>query len=303
MGKEMIRQIIEFARRPDLRHRVAFVEDYDIDTARVLYQGCDVWLNTPRRPLEACGTSGEKAALNGALNCSVLDGWWDEWWDGENGWAILSAESQHDLGLRDHLEANSLFDLLERQVVPLFYDRRPGRPPAGWLRRVRHSLRSLGPSVSASRMVRDYVDHLYEPAAMRGDALATDGHARARALAGWKHRVAAGWEGVHIAAVDGESGVIELGSEHTVRASVELGSLSPDDVGVQLVHGSVGPTDELTTAGVVPMQRIDGTDGGHHRYEASFTCERAGRYGFTVRVVPFHPDLAHHAELGRVTWA
>src|SRR5439155_1781834 len=165
VGKEMIRQIVQFSRRPSVRHRIVFVEDYDIAVARALYQGADVWLNTPRRPLEACGTSGEKAALNGALNCSIRDGWWDEYFDGENGWAIASTEGWDDLGRRDQAEAASLFDLLERQIVPLFYERAPSRPPQRWLQRVRHSLRTLGPEVSASRMVRDYVDHRYEPAA------------------------------------------------------------------------------------------------------------------------------------------
>jgi starch phosphorylase len=302
MGKEMIRQIVQFSRRPELSQRIAFLEDYDIDVARTLYQGCDVWLNTPRRPLEACGTSGEKAALNGALNCSVLDGWWDECFETEIGWAILSAESQQDLGLRDHLEANSLFDLLERQVVPLFYDRPPGRPPAGWLRRVRAALRTLGPFVPASRMVRDYVEQLYEPAATRGNALAADGHARARTLAAWKEQVSVGWPAVGVQILDGEGGVTDLGGERQVTAEVELGPLSPADVCVQLVHGAVGANEELSQTGVVSMEHSNG-EGSRHWYVGSFSCERAGRYGFTVRVVPSHPDLASHSELGLIAWA
>src|SRR5439155_6415138 len=129
VGKEMIRQIVQFSRRPEARHRMAFIEDYDIGVARTLYQGCDVWLNNPRRPLEACGTSGEKAALNGTLNCSIRDGWWDELYDGQNGWAIASAEGIEDLERRDQVEANSLFDLLEREIVPMFYERYEGPVP------------------------------------------------------------------------------------------------------------------------------------------------------------------------------
>ncbi|HET9443076.1 MAG TPA: alpha-glucan family phosphorylase, partial [Acidimicrobiales bacterium] len=197
-GKEMIRQLVQFSADPEVRHRITFVPDYDIAVARTLYQGCDVWLNNPRRPLEACGTSGEKAALNGALNCSILDGWWDEMFDGENGWAISSAESYDDVARRDAVEAGSLFDILERQIVPLFYDRTQGLVPRRWLRRVRANLRSLGPQVLASRMVRDYVDRLYEPIATQATALSADGYARARALAAWKARVQAGWEGVRV---------------------------------------------------------------------------------------------------------
>ena len=153
LGKEMIAQIVRFSRDPAVRHRITFVEDYDISVARMLYQGSDVWLNTPRRPMEASGTSGEKAALNGALNCSILDGWWDEMFDGTNGWAIASAEAIADLDHRDEVEANSLFEILERQIIPLFYDRSGGRFPRGWVSRVKSSLQSLGPRVMASRMV------------------------------------------------------------------------------------------------------------------------------------------------------
>src|SRR5688572_6003867 len=186
IGKEMIRQILAFARDPDVRHRVAFVEDYDMVVARRMYQGCDVWMNTPRRPLEACGTSGMKAAINGSLNCSILDGWWDEMFNGENGWAISSAETYEDLAKRDEVEAESLFDLLERQIVPLFYDRYGGPVPRRWVRRVKASLRSLGPQGSASRMVRDYVEEMYEPAARQADALGAAGGERAKARAAGK---------------------------------------------------------------------------------------------------------------------
>ncbi|HJV08771.1 MAG TPA: alpha-glucan family phosphorylase [Acidimicrobiales bacterium] len=302
LGKDLIRQVVQFSRQEDVRHRVAFLEDYDMALARILLQGCDVWLNTPRRPLEACGTSGEKAALNGVLNCSIRDGWWDEYFDGDNGWAIASTEGWDDLGRRDYAEASSLFDILERQVVPLFYERAPGRPPVRWLQKVRRSLRTLGPEVSASRMVRDYVADLYEPAAAGADAMAGAGHDRARALAAWKQRVADGWAGVSVDDVTSESLAIDLGRDRAVTAEVVLGKLGPGDVDVQLVHGAVGLADELADPSIVSMTLRDG-GAGRHRYEGSFTCDRAGRYGFTVRVVPDHADLSTFAELGRVAWA
>lgn len=289
---------------PAIRHRVAFVEDYDIALARTLYQGCDVWLNNPRRPQEACGTSGEKAALNGGLNCSVLDGWWDEYFDGENGWAISSVEGEADLAKRDAIEAASLFDLIEHQIVPLFYDRMGGPVPRRWVQRVKSSLRSLGPEVVASRMVRDYVEMLYEPVARRADVLAED-HDRARALAAWKARVLGAWDGVKVLFADAGDGANDLGAERPVVASVDLGGLGGDDVTVQLVHGSVGPTDEIEDPTVVSMslESPDDDGGGPLRYVGRFTCERAGRYGFTVRVVPAHPDLSSPTELGRMAWA
>jgi len=317
VGKEMIRQIVQFSRDPAIRHRMAFVEDYDIVVARALYQGSDVWVNTPRRPLEASGTSGMKAAINGSLNCSILDGWWDEMFDGDNGWAISSAETYGDTARRDEVEAASLFDLLERQIVPLFYERYGGPVPRRWVRRVKASLRSLGPRVSASRMVRDYVERMYEPAATRADAMSEDGGGRARDLAAWKQRVLKGWPAVRVHSVETEATLVDLGASKKVEAVVALGPLDQADVEVQLLHGPVGQNEELQPASIVTMELV-GLDGAHpdhegpaasdlhggsYRYAGSFACERAGRYGFAVRVVPSHPDLTTFAELGCVAWA
>ena len=202
-GKELIRQISAFAADPEVRHRFVFLEDYDIAVARALLQGADVWLNNPRRPQEACGTSGMKAALNGGLNLSILDGWWDEAFDGENGWAISSAEHVEDLERRDEVEAGSLFELLERQVVPLFYERWQGPVPRRWVQRVKRSLITLGPFVTAARMVRDYTEQLYEPTAAQGDApvgrrpQAGPGAGRVEA-----DRRRTAWPGVHVDHVD-----------------------------------------------------------------------------------------------------
>ncbi len=302
-GKEIIRQIVQFSRDPEVRHRMVFVEDYDIAVARVLYQGCDVWLNNPRRPLEACGTSGEKAALNGALNCSILDGWWAEMFDGENGWAISSAETYEDLARRDEVEANSLYDILETQVVPLFYERLEGPVPRKWARRMKASLISLGPRVVASRMVRDYVEQMYEPVARRSDAMRASGYARARSLAAWKARVLAGWNEVHVDSVESGAAVAELGATQTVAASVRLGPLSDGDVAVQLLHGAVGPHDEISDVSLTDMHRSGHGEDGVLRYVGRFSCEQAGRYGYAVRVVPAHLDLVTPVEMGCVAWA
>jgi starch phosphorylase len=300
LGKQMISEIVQFSRDPDVRTRFTFVPDYDISVARTMYQGSDVWLNTPRRPQEACGTSGEKAALNGALNLSILDGWWDEMFDGRNGWAISSAEDLEDLGRRDSLEAASLFDILEHQVVPTFYDREVDDVPRRCIERLRNSLRTLGPQVVATRMVKDYVVDMYEPTAGRADRMAADGYARARSLAQWKERVLAAWDAVRIESVDADdgNGVGDLGAKRTVTATVSLGGLTPDDVQVELVHGAVGLSEELVAPQCVPMS-ADG-DG---RFAAAFELDRGGRYGYTVRVVPRHDDLVTPVELGCVEWA
>jgi starch phosphorylase len=302
-GKEMIREIVAFSSDPEVRHRFVFVDDYDIAIARTMYHGCDVWLNNPRRPQEACGTSGMKAALNGQLNLSILDGWWDEAYDGENGWAISSAEYIKDPDRRDELEANSLFDLLEREVVPRYYDMYEGRVPRRWVRRVKHTLAVLGPFVSASRMVKDYTTDLYEPAAGHVERMRTDGYGPAKDLAKWKQRVLDDWHGVHVDSVESDASVTGLGDRRSVDAVVSLGALAGTDVEVQLVHGLVGQGDELESPETTTMVEVERTDDVHVRYRGEFPCDDAGRYGFTVRVVPAHRDLAAPAELGRIAWA
>ncbi len=302
LGKALIRDLIHFASDPAVRHRFVFVDDYDIALARYMYQGCDVWLNNPRRPQEACGTSGMKAAMNGALNCSILDGWWDECFDGTNGWAITSAESETDLARRDEIEANSLFELLEHQIVPLYYQRTEGPTPRGWVRRIKASLRTLCPEVTAARMVRDYVTTLYEPTATDAARINAGDHAAAKALVAWKARVQAAWDGVHVTDVDTDGTAADLGALRTVEASVSLGELSPEDVSVQLAHGPVGRGDELVDPELVPMT-LASTASQHARYRGEFSCAAPGRYGFTVRVLPFHPDLAQPVEMGRIAWA
>jgi starch phosphorylase len=245
-----------------------------------------------------------KAALNGALNCSILDGWWDELFDGENGWAITSADSIDDDERRDAAEASSLFEILERQIVPLFYERR-GASPRGWLRRVKHAFATLGPAVTASRMVRDYVQELYEPAAGHDARLAGDAgdHAPARELAAWKARVAAGWHGVHVDEVVVDDGPADVGATRPVEAVVALGDLAVDDVEVQVVRGVVVGDDDLAEVSVQAMAPGGEAPAGHVRYRVELPCERAGRHGVTVRVVPSHPGMATNLELGRIAWA
>jgi starch phosphorylase len=302
LGKELIRRIVHFGGEHDVRTRVVFLEDYDISLARQLYQGVDVWLNNPRRPLEACGTSGMKAALNGALNLSVLDGWWAEMYNGENGWAIGKAEEYTDTGYQDQVEASALYDLLERHVTPAFYDRE-GRVPRAWVARVKESIVSLGPQVRASRMMKDYVESMYEPVARQRRRLADGDFLRAKTLSEWKARVRQAWPHVSVKRVDSEglpTGVV--GGDVTLRVLVDLGDLTPGDVTVQLAHGVVDRNGDLISPAVEPVP-ASGTDGGEHLFETSFVCQSAGLYGFAVRVVPSHDDLLDPHETGLVAWA
>jgi starch phosphorylase len=299
-GKKLIQELVRFSDDPAVRHRIVFLPGYDIAMAQALYPGCDVWLNNPLRPLEACGTSGMKSALNGGLNLSVLDGWWDEMYDGHNGWAIPTADGVTDPDRRDDLEAGALYDLIEHTVAPLFYDRDAGDQPSRWIEMVRHTLQTLGPQVLASRMVRDYVHALYSPACRSAHSLDDDGYAGARELAEWKARVRAAWGGVRVDHVEalGVGDVPEVGATLEVRAFVSLGELTPDDVEVQVVHGRVDEQDQLTDTGVVPLRHAEAYEGGRHRYVEDIKLERPGPFGYTTRIVPRHRLLAAPTELG-----
>jgi starch phosphorylase len=302
-GKKLIQEIVRFSDDPRVRHRMVFLPNYDIAMAQPLYPGCDVWLNNPLRPYEACGTSGMKAALNGGLNLSILDGWWDEWFDGDNGWAIPSADGVDDPDRRDDIEASALYDLLEAEVTPRFYDVDGDKVPARWIEMVRHTLKSLGPKVLASRMVADYVRQLYTPAAIGSRRVATDNPAVVE-LAKWKARVRAAWPHVRIEHVEssGVSDAPALGSNLTVRVFAALGELTPDDVDVQVVHGRVGGDDQLRDPRVASLTHAETYEAGRHRFEADIPLDHTGPFGYTVRILPRNNLLVSSAEVGVIAW-
>ncbi|MEN3263376.1 MAG: glycogen phosphorylase [Pseudonocardia sp.] len=303
-GKALIQEIVRFADDPAVRHRIVFLPDYDMSMARYLYWGCDVWLNNPLRPLEACGTSGMKSALNGGLNLSIRDGWWDELYDGANGWAIPTADGIEDPVRRDDLEANALYELLATQVAPAFYERTDG-VPTRWTELVRHTLTTLRPQVQATRMVREYVEDWYAPAGRAAARIIADDFGPARELAAYRARLNAAWLRVRVTGVDasGLPDTPEVGAPMTVRAAVQLAGLSPSDVTVEAVVGRVGHTDDLADAVTVAMQHVGEADAVGDRFEAVVKLPHAGLTGYTVRVLPAHPLLASAAELGKIVLA
>ena len=281
-----------------------FLPDYDIGMAQVLMPGCDVWLNNPLRPFEACGTSGMKAALNGGLNLSILDGWWSEYYDDHNGWAIPSADSAGDGDERDALEAASLYDLIEFQIAPRFYERGPDDVPAKWVGDIRHTLATLSPELSADRMVREYVERLYVPAAGSAAELSSSSFQAARDFAAWAARTTDAWPGVHVTHVEsgGVDATPQVGEELHVRAFVELGGLSPDDVAVELVHGRANAGDVLSDVSGQELELEAHDLGAPAVFLGTVPLDRSGSVGYTVRVVPRHPHLASPAELGLVAY-
>ncbi|MEU0072526.1 glycosyltransferase family 1 protein [Streptomyces sp. NPDC006332] len=299
-GKRLVQELVRFSDDPRVRHRIVFLPDYGMAMAQKLYPGCDIWLNNPLRPLEACGTSGMKAALNGCLNLSVLDGWWDEWFQPDFGWAIPTADGLDSDDRRDDIEAAALYDLLEQRVTPRFYERGQRGLPDRWIEMVRQTFTLLGPKVLAGRMVREYVERLYAPAAHAHRTLAPD---VARELARWKSRVRAAWHGVRVDHVEASAATAtaELGTTLALRVRVALGDLGPDDVEVQAVSGRVDEEDRITDAEAFPLKSVGGPDAeGRRLYEGPLSLDRTGPFGYTVRVLPAHPLLASGAELGLV---
>ena len=307
-GKALIQDIVRFADRPEVRHRIAFLPDYDMSMARFLYWGCDVWLNNPLRPLEACGTSGMKSALNGGLNLSIRDGWWDEWYDGENGWEIATADGLVDETRRDDLEAAALYGLLEKSVTTTFYERDEHGVPRRWMEMVRHTLQTLGPKVLASRMVRDYTEKYYVPAArsLHRTVAEVDGvpFGAARELAAYCERARKSWPSITITDVDayGLPDTPLLGSELTLTATVFLDGLRPDEVVVQAAVGRVDAADALLDPVTVPMAHAGSVD-GKEIFSSTTALPVAGSVGYTVRVLPHHGLLASDDELGLVALA
>jgi starch phosphorylase len=308
-GKEFIRQIVSLARWKEFRRRIVFLDEYDMSVSRYLVQGCDVWLNTPLRPMEASGTSGMKAAANGALNLSTLDGWWDEAWkESESrliGWAIGRGENYSSPGEQDQLEADALYELLERDVVPAFYERGADRVPRRWIERMKTSLGTLCHNFNTHRMVREYTESYYLPAHERFGALAAGNAARAKAVAAWIERVRRSWPEVRVVSVENHSPVsLPVGEPVQAHVRVHIGSLAPDDLAVELYQGRLNADGEIVNAVATPMRPVGPIEGGSCIFEAHpVACKDSGRHGFTVRVLPFHPDLPDGLIPGLISWA
>jgi starch phosphorylase len=243
-----------------------------------------------------------KVALNGGLNVSVRDGWWDEWYDGGNGWEIPTADGVSDPARRDELEASALYELIGKSVAPLFYDLSEEGVPRGWIEMMRHDLSSIGTQVRADRMVGDYVTHLYAPAAESSRALATGGFGPARGLAAWKRRVRENWSGVRIEHVEADGAEPSLGAVLDVRATAALGELSPSDVSVEVVYGRPGEDDDIVDPSYATLTADEPADGHLTRFSGTVELGRPGPFGYTVRILPHHPMLASRGELGLVTY-
>jgi starch phosphorylase len=303
-GKSLIQEVQRIARRPDLRRHIVFLEDYDLNCAHYLVQGVDVWLNTPRRPMEASGTSGMKAVFNGAINLSILDGWWDEGYNGKNGWAIGRGEEYADTNYQDRVESAALFQILENEVTRLFYLRGSDDIPEVWVKLMKQSMTSLGPVFNTNRMVTEYTEKFYLPQTQRLDVLAARQYEGIRELAAWKSKVRSAWREVKIESVNVESRHDWLtGSKLPVNAVVQLGKLSPTDVRVEIYYGRIDGNQKLFDTRSVAMEQKGQQAGSKVDFQGEIPCEITGQHGLTVRVTPAHPNLGQRTETNLITWS
>ncbi|HOX28007.1 MAG TPA: alpha-glucan family phosphorylase, partial [bacterium] len=303
-GKEVIRNIVHQARIPELRTRIVFLENYDMFLARYMAAGVDIWLNTPRRPLEASGTSGMKVVPNGALNISILDGWWCEAYTPESGWAIGHGEVYNDLDYQDDIEADSLYDILEKEVIPLFYDRGSDDLPRDWIGRMKKSMKSISPVFTTSRMVKEYTVRAYEPCAVRHDKLTSDNCNETRVFTQWKTKVRSVWNQIKITNIscpckdDG----LKVGDEIEVIATINLASLTPTDVIVESFHGPLSSEDTIVNASLCRLEHTDTNPDGTYTFKGKFACTTSGRHGHTVRILPTNPSLQDPFKMGLIVW-
>lgn len=302
-GKELIRKLSQLAREEGFDGKIILVEDYDMNVARHLVEGVDVWLNNPRRPLEASGTSGQKAAVNGVLNLSILDGWWPEGYNGKNGWAIGDERTYKDEEEQDEADAESLYHLLETEVVPMFYDRDAADLPLAWLSRVKNCIATLTPRFSTQRMLQEYTDRLYINAIRNGMRFAANQFELARDVSRWKGMMSRIWENIRIEAVPPQVQKAMVGQEIEVEAKLHLGTIDPSNVRVEICHGPLQNGGGLTEFDVVPMQPQKAAGDGDYAFKGRVVMNSGGNHGIGVRVIPTHPDLVNKHELGLIRWA
>jgi len=303
MGKDLIKQLIQTTSRESLRRHMVFLEDYDLDIARAMVQGVDIWLNTPRRPNEACGTSGMKAVANGALHFSVLDGWWDEGYDREIGWAIGNGEEYEDHAFQDELESRALYDILEKDILPIFYERGPDGIPRRWVAKMKASMHKLCPMFNTHRMVSEYWNRFYRPAAERGAQLMEQDWENLKKLARWREKVMYNWTNVAIKGIRlPELSEVVVGQGYVVETDIYLGDLLPEDVLVEVYAGRVDPSNRFLDRFTRVMKSSETVGDRLYRYRCEIMFEEAGHFGVNVRITPNHPNPESRHAMGLAIW-
>lgn len=301
-GKALIEQVYRFSRSDAFRGKVVLLEDYDIDMACYLVSGTDMWLNNPIRPHEASGTSGQKAALNGQPNCSILDGWWNEGYNGKNGWAIGEEREYHDQNAQDEADSISLYTQLEDEIIPTYFDRDADGLPHRWLAVMKEAIRTCAPAFSMRRMVKEYTRRFYVPAIQLSQQIEPKHYEKARVLASWKNRVQQAWPGLELYVDGRRDGQLSLGESINVLAWVKVQKLTPEDLKVELIYGEE-KDEQVMAPQKLSMEYVRQEQDGSYRYELRLQPAASGSIAYGVRVLPAHLELASKHELGLIRWA
>lgn len=305
-GKKLIQDIVKIAKQDPLRKKIVFLENYDMNTARYMVEGCDIWLNNPRRPLEASGTSGMKVIANGGLNFSVLDGWWDEGYDPELGWKIGNGEEYEDLDYQDEIESRLIYETLEKEIVPTFYERGEDKLPRKWISMMKSSMKNLGSFFNTERMVQQYTEKFYLKAYEKRKFIMANDWEKAKAFTSWKNNMLSSWKDVRFInfSAENKDTDIKVGSEFVISAEVALGNLKPDDVDVQIYYGKKDDMEKPHSNRFITME-CENTNArdGRYIYKGKISCDTTGLYGYTLRILPNHPLFINPFELGLIKWA
>ena len=302
-GKDIIKRLFEFTRSFQAKNKIVFLENYDMNVARYLVQGADVWLNTPRRPYEACGTSGMKAAMNGVLNVSILDGWWNEGYSNTAGWAIGHGEMYTDADYQDTIESQALYNVLENGVIPTFYDRKSGEISSAWLSKMKTSMMLIMRKFCSLNMIDAYDRRFYARAAIRHDELLAENAKEARDIARRVRRYRKLWDQIKISMPERErSGAFRVGDTFEIKSKIELGELRPDEVDVELFYGPVKVVEALEAGQTEIMNVKEDLKNGKYVYACTMACKNSGRFGFTVRIKPRGDDRMQFTPC-MISWA
>ena len=304
-GKKLIQEIFQAARLEHFRKRIVFIENYDMNVARYMVEGCDIWLNNPRRPFEASGTSGMKVIANGGLNLSVLDGWWDEAYNRKVGWRIGNGEDYKDPDYQDEVESRLIYETLEKEIIPLYYDRGEEKLPRHWIDMMKDSMKKLGPQFNSNRMVQEYTEKFYLPSYKKRLKITEDEWKTGKEFTIWREKVVSGWDKVRFTGVSGGSSneAVKVGDKYLVEARVELGALTPNDVELQIYFGNMDEQEVQNSNEFVKMEFVDeGNKSKQHKFKGEIDCSKTGQFGYTLRILPKHELLVNQFELGLIRW-
>ena len=303
-GQDLIKHIVEISKRPEFIGKILFVQNYDMNLAKMMLQGVDIWMNTPTRPLEASGTSGEKGVMNGTIHFSVLDGWWVEGYKKDAGWALPQENAYEINDLQDELDAETIYNIFEEEILPAFYDRNINGIPEKWVSYIKNTFAQVSPNFTTARMIRDYQDRFYKPQAERSARLIASNYKIAKEIAIWKSGVAAAWNQIEVKEVqitDGITNVLKIGEVYPARVVIDIKSLKPEDLCVEMVITENGKDSTPSLIECLPFS-IEKAEGQIITYKLDLNLMSAGAFGYAIRIVPNHPELPHRQDFHYLKW-